>query len=238
MIDIMNKQKNLLAILWGNLAILLIILLVSVLGSRGVTTFSERSPIHNRTIVIVDPGHGGIDGGATSCSGVLESEINLQIATRLNDLLHLLGINTVMTRTSDISIHTEGASIAAKKVSDLKNRVSIVNGLPKSILISIHQNYYSDSKYFGPQVFYAATDGSRELASELQKSLNQNIVPNANRKTKKAESIYLLEKINCTGVLVECGFISNAEECRLLCDEEYQNRLCEAIVAGIVEFMN
>lgn len=95
-------------------------------GSRAVTTMAESAPIDDRICIIIDAGHGGVDGGATSCTGVLESKINLEIALRLNDLLHLLGHDTKMVRKSDISVYTEGETIAAKKVSDLKQRVLII----------------------------------------------------------------------------------------------------------------
>ena len=116
-------------------------------GSKTATTISENAIFENRKTVVIDAGHGGVDGGATSYSGVLESKTNLQIALRLNDLCHLLGIKTIMIRTEDVSVYTSGETIAAKKVSDLKERVRIVNQLENCMLISIHQNYFSDERY-------------------------------------------------------------------------------------------
>ncbi len=200
-------------------------------GNKAVTVLSEKAPLTGRTCVIIDAGHGGVDGGATSCTGVLESEINLEIALRLDDLMHLIGLDTVMTRTADLSIHTQGQTIAAKKVSDLKNRVKIVNGEQDALLISIHQNYFEDSRYSGAQVFYASTSESNIFAKSLQTSFINTLNPGNNRKAKKASGIYLMEHINCTGVLIECGFISNREEEAKLRNADYQKKICAVIAS-------
>lgn len=207
-------------------------LLLGVGGSHAVTVLSENAPIPNRITVIIDAGHGGVDGGATSCTGVLESQLNLQIALRLDDLMHLLGIRTTMIRTTDVSIYTEGSTIAAKKISDLKERVRIVNQTNHALLISIHQNYFSDNRYRGAQVFYAGTDGSQELAVMLQKSFAANLSDENHRKVKKANGVYLMEHIQCTGVLIECGFLSNPQEEALLRQETYQKKLSCIIAAN------
>ena len=107
--------------------ILLGFLMSGLFGSRIITVISENAPIQSGHCFIIDAGHGGVDGGAVSCTGVYESQINLQIALRLNDLMHLLGLNTKMIRSTDISVYTSGESRAAKKSSDLKERVRIVN---------------------------------------------------------------------------------------------------------------
>ena len=212
-------------------------ILVAVIGNQAFTVFSENALTDTRKCVIIDAGHGGVDGGATSYTGVLESNINLEIALRLNNLLQLIGMKTVMIRNSDCSIFTEGESIAAKKVSDLKNRVSIINNTSNALLISIHQNYYPDSKYSGAQVFYSNKEGSVTLANQLQKQLVETLNPGSNRKAKKASGIYLMDKIKCTGVLVECGFISNLQEEQLLLSAEYQKKLCCVIAAGCSTYL-
>jgi N-acetylmuramoyl-L-alanine amidase len=185
----------------------------------------ENAPIENRACIIVDAGHGGIDGGATSCTGVLESQFNLQIARRLDDFLHFLGYKTIMIRTTDTSIYTEGATIAQQKLSDLKQRVKIVNETPNGILISIHQNTYPDAQYHGAQVFYANDDVSRSLAQDLQTSFKSVLDSNNNRRPKAASGVYLMQKIQRPGVLIECGFISNPQEELLLRDDGYQKKL-------------
>ncbi len=196
-------------------------------SSGAVTAAVQREPVVREHTFIIDAGHGGIDGGATSCTGVLESKLNLEIAMRLNDLMQLLGYDTRMIRTTDISIYTEGNTIAAQKVSDLKERVRICNSTENAVLVSIHQNTFSDGRYYGAQVFYADTPGSKELANSIQNALFSD------RGAKKAGTIYLLQNIKCTGVLVECGFLSNPAEEAKLRIPEYQQYLCGVIVATI-----
>lgn len=216
--------------------VLLVFLFTVVGGSRAVTVISENTPLQNRVCVIIDAGHGGEDGGATSCTGALESNINLEIALRLDDILHLLGYDTLMIRTTDRSVYTSGESIAAKKVSDLKERVRIINETENAILISIHQNFFSDSRYSGAQVFFGNTEGSDQLAGQLQAALISALNPGSNRKTKHADGIYLMEHIQCPGILIECGFISNSEEEAKLRNTEYQKALCCVIAVTVGQF--
>ena len=197
------------------------------------TTAVQTEPVVRYNTVVIDAGHGGIDGGATSCSGMLESALNLQIALRLNDLLSFLGMDTSMIRTTDTSVYTEGNTIASQKVSDLKERVRIVNSTDNALLVSIHQNTFSDSRYSGAQVFFSANDESRDLAQRLQRAFVDTINPGSKRKCKPAKGVYLMEQINKPGVLIECGFLSNPEEDAKLRSEEYQKQICCVIVSSI-----
>ena len=232
----MKKRKA----YWKVIAVYMFVLSLAVLltfaGNRSITTLSEQAPLRNRKTVIIDAGHGGVDGGASSVTGALESQLNLQIAQRLDDLLHLLGIKTVMIRNSDTSIHTKGESIAEIKVSDLKERVRIVNETDQSVLVSIHQNHFSDSRYSGAQVFYAPTAGSKELAETMQTTL-KTLNPINNRVAKKADGVYLMQHIENTGVLVECGFLSNIKEEALLREPQYQKKICCAIAASLSAYL-
>ncbi|MBQ9839081.1 MAG: N-acetylmuramoyl-L-alanine amidase [Oscillospiraceae bacterium] len=216
----------------------LFVLLIAFTGSRAITTIALETPKQGRRCIVIDPGHGGVDGGATSCSGVLESGINLEIAMRLNELMHLLGYETVMIRTSDVSVYTQGETIAQKKVSDLKHRVEIVKEQKDPVLISIHQNYFPDSQYSGAQVFYPTTYESDRLAQILQKNLISVLDRESKRKCKPAHGIYLMEHIECTGSLIECGFLSNPEEEARLRAGEYQKALCAVIGASVSQFLN
>lgn len=203
------------------------------LGNEAVTTISEMIPVERLHRIVIDAGHGGEDGGAVSCSGKNESSFNLQIALRLNDLLHLLGYDTVMIRSTDTAVYTSGQTISQKKVSDLKQRVRIVDRTQNALLLSIHQNTFPEGKYSGAQVFYANTAGSEELAKLLQADLVSALNPGSSRKAKQGSGIYLLDKINATGVLVECGFLSNQQEEAKLATPEYQKKICCVISAGI-----
>ena len=231
-----STRKLFVALLYALIFSLLVLSAVSV--SKRITIFNENKTVDRLHCVIIDAGHGGIDGGATSLSGVLESKINLDIALKLDDLLHLLGINTVMTRCDDCSLHTSGFTISAQKVSDLKRRVEIVNNIEKAVLISIHQNYFPDSRYYGAQVFYAPTEGSGVLAKNMQDYFVRMLNIGSNRQCKKASGIYLLEKINCPGVLVECGFLSNFEEEADLLTEHYQRKICCIIAISVLDFID
>lgn len=225
------KRENLFGMLPYYLLALIVFIGAAHFGSAAVTTAAQNRPVERQVTFVIDAGHGGIDGGATSCTGALESGINLQIALRLNDLFHFLGHQTVMIRSTDTSIYTQGNTIAAQKVSDLKERVRIVNETQGAILISIHQNTFSDSRYSGAQVFYADTPGSRELAQQLQSRLSPK------RQCKGAGSIYLLQNIEKTGILIECGFLSNPEEEAKLRDPGYQQYICGVISATLLEFI-
>ena len=206
-------------------------------ASLATTTVANLIPLEREVTVVIDAGHGGIDGGATSCTGVLESKLNLDISLRLNDLLRLLGLNTRMIRTTDISVYTAGDTIAAKKVSDLRHRVQMVNETTNGLLVSIHQNTFSDSQYSGAQVFYGDGDHSRELAELLQQNFKSTVNRSSKRFCKKADGVYLMQHIECTGVLVECGFLSNPEEDAKLQSEEYQKKLSIVIGTTIAEFL-
>lgn len=191
-------------------------------------------------IVVIDAGHGGEDSGAVANS-VLEKDINLEIALKLRDMLKASGIEVKMIRESDVSIYdTASGTIRERKVSDLKNRVEIVNNNKKNILVSIHQNKFEQSKYSGAQMFYSANnDKSQILAENIRKSITGLIQPENKRELKKGGSaIYLLNKAAVPAVIVECGFISNEEEAKNLSNEEYQSKMAFAIYCGILEYKN
>lgn len=209
-----------------------------LLGNRAVTVISEGLPPKRTHCIIIDAGHGGVDGGATSCTGKPESAFNLEIALRLNDLLHLLGYETKMIRTADVSVYTKGETIAQKKISDLKERVRICNETENSLLLSIHQNIYPDSRYSGAQVFFSAGETGKELAMKMQQAFQSTLNPGSRREIKKADGIYLMEHITCPGVLIECGFLSNPEEEAKLQSEGYQKKLCCVIAATVSNFLD
>jgi N-acetylmuramoyl-L-alanine amidase len=196
------------------------------------------SPQNLPAIIVLDAGHGGEDGGATSVSGVPESRYNLEIARRLRDLFAFAGVQTHMIRETDTAVYTGSCrTIAEKKISDLKNRAKTVNALPNALLISIHQNFFPEPKYRGTQVFYAGTDGSEALAKIIQDTVRETVDPDNHRQIKKSQSVYLMEHIRCTGVLVECGFLSNAQEDELLKTPAYQKKLAAAIAGSAARYL-
>ena len=215
----------------------LVVLTVSLLtaaASYGVTLVSEAAtPLRQtRNTVVIDPGHGGEDGGAVSCTGVCESGLNLAVAERLEDLILFLGGQTRMTRASDVSLaDPEARTVSEKKVSDLKNRVRLVSETPSPVLVSIHQNMFPEAQYRGAQVFYADNEESRTLAEALQTALREALDPGNHREAKKSLKVYLMNNISCPGVLIECGFLSNREEEALLRSDGYQKKLA-CVIAG------
>lgn len=209
-----------------------------LMGNKAVTTLSENRPVQRQVCIVIDPGHGGEDGGAVSCSGIPESSYNLEISQKLNALLNLLGYHTEMIRTSDISVYTKGETLAQKKASDLKERVNRINVLDQAVLLSIHQNHYPDERYSGAQVFYANTEGSSELAQHLQAAFVSTLNPGSHRQAKKASGIYIMEHIRCPGVLIECGFLSNHAEEAKLRNPDYQKKLCCVIASATCQYLS
>lgn len=227
------KREKLIGLVPYYLLAVILVLAIASGGSRAVTVAVQNGSVSRKHYVVIDPGHGGIDGGATSCTGVLESQLNLEISLRLNDLFHLLGYETVMIRNTDTSVYTEGNTIATQKISDLKERVRIVNETPGAILVSIHQNTFSDGQYSGAQVFYDSAGQGKVLATQLQQQLVSSLNSGSKRQEKKGSGIYLLEHIQKPAVLVECGFLSNAQEEAKLRNADYQQKLC-CVIASVV----
>ena len=188
----------------------------------------------SRASFVIDPGHGGEDGGAVSPGGVKESDINLAVALRVSELLRFAGQPTVMTRSADVSLDTEADTIRARKASDIRRRVELVNGTPGAVLLSIHQNSLPSSAVtHGAQVFWNAGEGAEALAGVVQDSLNGLInLGNEKNSRKIPDTIYLMNHVTAPAILVECGFLSNREETALLQTPSYQTKLAAAITAG------
>ena len=216
------------------------VMILSMVGvtSRTVTVMSENRMKERRAVILIDPGHGGEDGGAVSVTGRAESAYNLEISKRLRDLLQLLGYETRMTRNSDVSIYTKGETLAQKKVSDLKERVRIINSTDNVLLLSIHQNFFPEERFSGPQVFYGKSRGSEKLAKHLQELLVAELDPDSHRSAKRSSGVYLMEHIICPGVLIECGFLSNYQEEAALRDSTYQKKLSAVIAVGTCQYLS
>lgn len=191
--------------------------------------------------VVIDAGHGGIDGGTQAKDGTLEKDINLNIALKLKDILESFGVKTVMTRETDISIHNSGVTgIRNQKISDINNRLNIIETTENALFVSIHQNYFSQSKYSGAQVFYSKNNPeSQSLALSIRNSLIENLQKDNTREIKQSgKEIYLLNNTTVPAVMVECGFLSNEAEADLLKTEEYQNQVAFFTAYGILNHLN
>lgn len=200
----------------------------------------EVAKIAEKNTVIIDAGHGGEDCGAIGVSGVYEKDLNLEVAMMVGELLTEQGYTVVYTRTDDKLLYTEAENIKGiRKISDLKNRCKIGAEYSSSIFISIHMNSFGDARYSGLHAYYAPDDSASErLAYTIQNKVRADIQPNNNRVPKPGKNMYLLENLENTAVLIECGFLSNTEECKKLSEKEYQKQLSFSIVCGIIEYMN
>ncbi len=190
--------------------------------------------------VIIDPGHGGFDGGAVASDGTVEKEINLNISLTVAKLLKQNGVYVIMTREKDVSTEdTESSEIASKKRSDLKNRLELMKDYPDSVFVSIHLNKFTTSTAFGSQVFYSDNEDAKILGDTIQRSIINLVQHDNMRVNKKAtSSTYLLYNATVPAVLVECGFLSNAGELALLKQEEYQDKIAFSIYCGIMEYFS
>ena len=187
--------------------------------------------------VVIDPGHGGEDGGAVAADGTVESAINLAIARRLDVILTFWGCDTKLLRTEDISLHDpEAATIRQRKVSDIHNRVRLVNEEPEPRLISIHQNFFPQAQYHGAQVFYANGPLGQPWARRTQENLRACLDPeNARAEKPIAHDVYLMNHVTCPAILVECGFLSNSGELEKLKSPGYQTALAAVVAASYLQ---
>ncbi len=193
----------------------------------------------SRPQIILDAGHGGMDGGAVGVNGVVEKEINLSITMNLKELLQLNGFEVILTRNSDASIHDPSeTTIAGQKRSDMYHRMDIIEDHPNALFLSIHQNIYSNSTSRGAQIFYSPNHEQSELlAQTIQTVFQQRLQLDNTRQIKEAgDNLFLLYNAKIPAVLVECGFLSNPDECSLLCDEIYQKQVAYILYLSLLDF--
>ena len=194
--------------------------------------------INAEKLVIIDPGHGGEDPGAVGVNGSLEKDLNLEISLLVGEELVKSGYTVIYTRTEDKLLYKPEENIKGiRKISDLKNRCKIAEEYPSATFVSIHMNSFAQEKYSGMQVYSALKNAdSRLLAEKIQKSVKTSLQPENKRVVKEGRGIYILENVSNKAVLIECGFLSNSEECAKLSEKEYQKQLSFSIVCGIIEY--
>ena len=212
-----------------------------IISSKGYEMRLANANALNNRVIIIDAGHGGFDGGAQAADGTVEKDINLQIATQLIEILVFCGFVVVMTRTDDSGTEDDATdSIKRRKVSDMQNRLELTERHPDATFISIHLNKFTTSSANGAQVFYSKNnpDGML-LANAIQNSIAGKLQPDNDRVVKQGtSSTYLLHRTKIPAVIVECGFLSNAYELKLLKSEEYQRQMAFAIFCGICDYYN
>ena len=211
-------------------AILVLFLKLDALPASGEGAGNAPS----RPTLIVDPGHGGEDGGAVAPDGTAEADLNLSISERLELIASFFGVRVVMTRSgNDIAYPADAKTVKARKTADQRARVELINSNPGAVLISVHQNKYTTPSPRGAQVFYARTDGSRELAEKTHELLSALPEGGSDRTAMPvSDDVYIMKNVSCTAVLAECGFISNPGELALLKSGTHQTRLASALAAA------
>ena len=196
----------------------------------------------NSPVIIIDAGHGGFDGGASTDDGYPEKNINLAVSLYLNEYLNLFGFNTILTRDADISLEDNGLTkIKQKKTSDIHNRMKIMQNTENAIFLSIHQNHYSDSKYDGMQVFFSRNqaDISSRIAQSIQETTTELLQPENKRQIKECgTSVYLIYNAVKPACLVECGFLSNKDEADKLKNQLYQKQIAFCIAVGVMKYFS
>lgn len=223
-------------------AMAIILLAAMVIASRKMALMKEAQLVsavaegQKEFCVVIDPGHGGRDGGKQGKSGLVEKDINLAISLRLKDQLEKVGIKVIMTRETDEGLYKESDS--NKKASDLRARLAIIEQSKCDIVISVHQNSYTDSNVKGAQVFYYSTSSKgKTLAETIQNQLVAKVDPSNHRVAKANDTYYLLKKTSVPIVIVECGFMSNHQEEKLLSTTQYQEKLADHISEAVIGYL-
>ena len=205
---------------------------------KGTVSFVDSSNVQKaERCIVIDAGHGGDDPGKIGINGALEKDLNLEIARKVESLLRLEGIETVLTRTGSEGLYDAGAE--NKKVQDMKRRIEKIEEASPMLTVSIHQNSYPEEYVKGAQVFYYKDSKESENAAKLmQESLKQRLDPQNHREAKANASYFLLKKTSSPIIIVECGFLSNQEEAKKLSDSAYQEQVAWAVFMGIMQTVN
>ena len=201
---------------------------------------SKSTNAQSKVTIVLDAGHGGEDGGCEG-NGLIEKDLNLDITLQVASLLREQGVNVVLTRETDVLLYDVNSDYQGKKkAQDVRNRLKIAQGQENPVLVSIHMNYFAQTQYSGLQVWYSKNDArSKALANLIQSNVKNTLQPNNKRVIKEAtSSIFLLHNATFPAVLIECGFLSNPDEARALCDAEYRHQLANAIFQSIMTYIS
>ena len=229
----------------NKLIVIVIVIVVGMVSFIGVNLSLVKETINTNKklqignkLILIDAGHGGIDGGTSSQDGTAEKDINLSIAIKLKENLQKSGYEVAMTREGDTGLYLKGGTIRAKYIEDLRNRCDLKKSTNCDMLISIHLNHFSESKYYGAQVWYSDYKESAILASIVQKNFRMDLDPNNKRVQKPAKNAYriLREYDNMPSIIAECGFLSNYEEEQKLKSDDYQQKIADSINKSVLEF--
>lgn len=225
------------------------IILICLVAVSGYMSLKNRSSMANEMkdnmaletkggkVIAVDPGHGGFDPGKIGVNNALEKDINLAVSLKLKELLEKQGYEIVLTREADEALHAEGEN--GSKQEDMKRRVDVINEAKAVLAVSIHQNSFTQESSHGAQVFYhPQSEEGKKLALVMQETIKEMIADDNHREAKSNDSYYILRKTEGLVIIIECGFLSNYKEAELLITEDYQNKMAEAICAGLVKYLD
>lgn len=209
----------------------ILLLMGMILISKRLSDLAVNGEVEvEKDIIVIDPGHGGTDPGKVGVNGVLEKEINLQIAVKVKQELEKKGYRVIMTREADDSLES--------KREDMKKRVELINDLMPVLTVSIHQNSYTDPSVNGAQVFYYTSSKEGAEAARIMQQEFQILEPQNTRQPKADNSFYMLKNTKGPIIIVECGFLSNPKDAEKLTRDEYQNNLSTTICNGIIKWLD
>ncbi|MBO5305907.1 MAG: N-acetylmuramoyl-L-alanine amidase [Clostridia bacterium] len=233
-----TKKHNCIGFLFLSAIFILFTLLLCAIGNRFTPGQARAVSGERAYTVVLDAGHGGEDGGASSSNGIFEKNLNLDITMNIGAYLESCGIPVVYTRTEDVLLYDRNENYEGrKKVLDLAARLKIARECENAMFVSIHMNAFPQKQYSGLQVYYSPHHPlSESLAVAVQENTRTHLDPDNKRKIKKADSsIYLLDRLQKPAILIECGFLSNDAEAERLSDEEYQKQLALVIGKSIAD---
>ncbi len=222
------------------LAVIIALIFYRVEKNRQQVAETVINPVSDDTVLVIDPGHGGEDGGAAAPGGVTESSINLDIGLKLASLTEFCALPRQLTRSSqEIDYPPEANTVSKRKTYDLKQRARLTEDTENAVLISIHQNFYPHGSPKGPQVFYSKNQGSLLLAELTQQAVNRAVWPENKRvATPVSNRIFLFKNVSCPAILAECGFLSNKQEALLLQRDSYRLRLALAMLEAYCTYID
>ncbi|MGN1126990.1 MAG: N-acetylmuramoyl-L-alanine amidase [Ruminococcus sp.] len=230
----MKRKKHIVVMIT---AVALCFVIMAVVNSQKAVDVSSKISDNSESIIVLDAGHGGEDGGAVSSNGVVESDINLQFTEKLKDILSLNGYQIVMTRDDDCDLADKSIdTVSGRKKSDMHKRLDIYNADIRNIAISIHQNIFPADSCNGTQVFYSTkVQSAKTLADNITDTVKKYLQSENQRVSKPTNgSIFLLDNAKIPAVIVECGFLSNNEELKQLCDQDYQKKFSYCVFLGLL----
>lgn len=230
----MKRKKHIIVMIT---AIVTCFVIMVLLDNKSSVDVSNENGNDTDNIIVLDAGHGGEDGGAVSSKGVVESDINLQFTEKLKYILSLNGYEIVMTREDDSDLADKSIdTVSGRKKSDMHKRLEIYNADIRNIAISIHQNIFPADSCKGTQVFYSTqVQSAKTLADNITDTVKKHLQPENQRISKPTSgSIFLLDNAKVPAVIVECGFLSNSEELKMLCDQDYQKKFSYCVFLGML----